>query len=35
MTRKLLLLAVGVAVVAYLASCVLAGAWEERRRQRA
>jgi hypothetical protein len=35
MTRKFLLAAIGVAVIAYLASCVLAGAWEERRRQRA
>jgi hypothetical protein len=32
MTRKLLLAAIGVAVIAYLAACILAGAWEERRR---
>jgi hypothetical protein len=31
MTRKLLLAAIGVALVAYLGACVLAGAWEERR----
>jgi hypothetical protein len=35
MTRRLLLAAIGVALVAYLASCILAGAWEERGRVRA
>ena len=30
--RRALLVAAGVAVLAYLAACILAGAWEERKR---